>query len=171
MLRVYRRRRRAPTSQTGYRRRGYAAHRHQDNNTMHYHLRPRRPLGCQGHRAGLTLLVRCMITQSKKKRPQRGRAEAVVGGGRPSDALQTPFQTPFKRASHALLFLQTPFRRPSHTSPIPPYARALPPGRDARAQQGGGKSRLGRQRGTNRSGTRREQKRKTPLGYHRRKQQ
>ena len=28
---------------------------------MHYHLRPRRPLGCQGHRAGLTLLVRCTL--------------------------------------------------------------------------------------------------------------
>ena len=47
---------------------------------------------------------------------------------RPSNALQTPFQTPFKRASYAHLILQTPFRRPSHTSPIPPYARALPLG-------------------------------------------
>lgn len=53
---------------------------------------------------------------------------------RPSDALQTPFQTIFERASHALLFLQTPFRRPSHTSPIPPYACALPLGRIAHAK-------------------------------------
>src|SRR5258708_3387572 len=53
---------------------------------------------------------------------------------RPSNALQTPFQTLFERASHALLFLQTPFRRPSHTSPIPPYACALPLGRIAHAK-------------------------------------
>jgi hypothetical protein len=53
---------------------------------------------------------------------------------RPSNALQTPFQTIFELASHALLFLQTPFRRPSHTSPIPPYACALPLGRTAHAK-------------------------------------
>ena len=53
---------------------------------------------------------------------------------RPSDALQTPIQTTFNRASHAPLFLPTPFRRPSHTSPIPPYACALPLGRIAHAK-------------------------------------